>query len=354
MDISVLDTNLDEIALIDVFDTVIWSERYNEWGDFELHVPVTQRNLDVLQFEHILQIPGSKKGMFIETRKIQTDVEKGNILIVTGRSLETILERRIVWGMKMLTGGLFNSLSQIVAQAIVFPSDVNREIPNFIMNATGDTRILNMTYTRQAFGETLYDIIKDACQLNQLGFKVILEDKNFILSLYIGDDRSYDQLENAHVIFSPEYDNLINSKFVESTRLSKTDGFVKGEGSGYDVPQGAINSNKTGLARKETLIDASHLSADTEDWLLSTAEYLDMILAYGDEEIAKMNEITAFEGKAETNGTFKYDEDFFMGDIVQLENEYGMNGKSRITELVISEDNSGINIHPTFTAVEDV
>ena len=61
--------------------------------------------------------------------------------------------------------------------------------------------------------------------------------------------------------------------------------------------------------------------------------------------------IESFEGQAETTMSFKYGEDFFMGDIVQLENEYGRVLRARVTEVVRSKDVSGVETYPTFTTV---
>ena len=46
------------------------------------------------------------------------------------------------------------------------------------------------------------------------------------------------------------------------------------------------------------------------------------------------------------------DEDFFLGDIVQIENEYGIQAQPRIIEIIESEDENGISVIPTFTTWE--
>ena len=50
---------------------------------------------------------------------------------------------------------------------------------------------------------------------------------------------------------------------------------------------------------------------------------------------------------------FKYGEDFFIGDIVQIANEYGNEETAYISELVISQDEEGFSIYPTFKMVQD-
>ena len=40
-----------------------------------------------------------------------------------------------------------------------------------------------------------------------------------------------------------------------------------------------------------------------------------------------------------------------MGDIVQIVNEFGIESKARVTEMVISQDESGTDSYPTFETV---
>jgi len=54
----------------------------------------------------------------------------------------------------------------------------------------------------------------------------------------------------------------------------------------------------------------------------------------------------------ETSQLFKYGEDFFMGDIVQVENEYDVKGTARVIELIRSQDENGYSEYPTFDEIE--
>ena len=49
---------------------------------------------------------------------------------------------------------------------------------------------------------------------------------------------------------------------------------------------------------------------------------------------------------------FKYSEDFFNGDVVQIANEYGHETKARIVEIVMTEDSDGTSVYPTFKTTE--
>ena len=44
-----------------------------------------------------------------------------------------------------------------------------------------------------------------------------------------------------------------------------------------------------------------------------------------------------------------YGVDYFLGDIVQIENEYGIQASAQITEIIETENESGYSIIPTFS-----
>ena len=48
---------------------------------------------------------------------------------------------------------------------------------------------------------------------------------------------------------------------------------------------------------------------------------------------------------------FKYGEDFFNGDVIQIANEYGHETKARIVEIVMTEDSEGASVYPTFKPI---
>ena len=97
--------------------------------------------------------------------------------------------------------------------------------------------------------------------------------------------------------------------------------------------------------------DARDISSDTEDGTLSDAEYMAQLRTKGLKNLADHIVTTAFEGEVEVTRLFKYGEDFFIGDIVQIANEYGNEGSAYISELVISNSEEGLSIYPTFKTI---
>ena len=90
MELLVLDTNFKTIAVIDTFESVIWTDRYCKCGDFEIYTSINSHDLAVLQEDNYLWSRDSEHLMIIDQLEITTDTENGKHLTVTGQSLEFI------------------------------------------------------------------------------------------------------------------------------------------------------------------------------------------------------------------------------------------------------------------------
>lgn len=352
MEFVVLKPNLEAIDLIDTFKSAIWTDRYSKHGDFEICTPIEDKYLEALQDDNYLLCSDSDYVMIIEDRQISPDIEHGNYLIITGRSLESILDRRIIWKETLLTGNFQNGIKKLLDENAIVPTVTERKISNFVFEASTDPVITALTIDAQFMGENLLDAIEALCEAKNVGFTITLTDDGlFKFKLYSGVNRSYDQTTNPYVVFSPNFENLLNSNYLESKKPLKTVALVGGEGDGAARKTASVEISTgggSGLSRREMFTDASSISSTVDGTTLTTQQYTAQLTQKGNEELAKNVMLKSFEGKAEIIRTFTYGEDFFMGDIVQIANEYGMESKSRVIELVRSQDDSGEDIWPTF------
>lgn len=367
MELLVLDESFEPFAIIDTYNSLIWTDRYNECGDFELFTAMSMDLLNVIKQDYYIRRPDSDHVMIIEKIEIDTDVEDGNTITITGRSLESLLDRRIVWNETSLSGSFQDGIEKLLNENVIFPSNESRKIPNFKMEKSEDQAITNLTIEAQYKGDNLYDILQTLCTERNIGFKVVLSDTNeLVFSLYSGTDRSYDQTDNPYVIFSPNYDNLISSNYIESkssfknvTLVSAEDSDNRPEEEGAEAPlvETAVG-NVSGLARRETFTDYGSISRTVtegdQEKTLSDSEITAMLRQRGKETLAENASILSFEGEAETSTMFKYGEDFTIGDIVQVEDHYGHESRARVIELVLSDATDGFSVYPTFSAIAEV
>lgn len=356
MDIWVLDKEFNVLdPIIDQYDSLIWTDRYNSYGDFELCTFPDRTIFDLLQKGRYLWIGSSEHTMIVEDIETITDSEEGNTIKFTGRSLESILYRRIIWSHAVFSGTVKDIIKQLLDENVISPSDANRKIPNFVFQ---DTALKTMPSTKievQFYGSYLYESIESLCKEYNLGFKVILSDDNqFVFSLYEGTDRSYDQFENVNVVFSPQFDNLVDTNFVSSDKDYKNVALVAGEGEGDDRKTTTVTEGSkvySGLDRREMFVDARDISSTVEDTTLSADEYTKLLVQRGNEKLSEAIVYNCFEGEIDSEQTFRYGVDFFSGDIIQLVDEYGNESKSRVTEVIISQDETGTKVYPTIESI---
>lgn len=352
MELLVLNTNYESIAVLDTYESLIWTDRYNSYGDFEMFFAMDESSLEYLKEDNYLWLKDSEHTMIIENIRIDADTEDGNHLVVTGRSLESILERRIIWGQRVFTGNLQTAIQTMLNESIISPSIADRKISNFRFVASTDPKITSLTIDNQYTGDDLYTVIKGLCEENNIGFRIILADDNwFEFSLYAGVDRSYDQTENPYVVFSPNFENIINSNYFSSKASYRNVTLVAGEGEGTARKTTVVGSG-SGLNRREVFTDARDISSETEDGVtLSDTEYYAQLRSKGLKTLADHPIATAFEGEVEVTRLFKYGEDFYIGDIVQIANEYGNEGSAYISELIVSRSEAGLSVYPTFKTI---
>lgn len=379
MEFMVLDKNYDGIAMIDTFTSAIWTVRYDEAGDFEIYTPVRLDYIQVMQIGNYLWNRDSDRLMVIETVEIETDAEEGPQLIVTGRSLESILDRRIVTSSQNFSGNLQSVLFAIIQNEVI-SSDETRQIPGFSLKANSDSRITSISISELSIrGENVYDVVCSLCQANKVGWRILPKGTGgFEFELYVGTDRSYAQSVNPYATFSPSFENLLNSNYIKSFKSYKNSIYAVGtyqkevilqnkykddngewvveEQTTYEEAevvtwQYSETATPSGLARREMFIDNGGVNDGEQG-----GEYATWNAVNKEKAIAELGEhqtTTAFEGELEATRQYIYGEDFNIGDIVQVENEFGITGTVYISEIVFSQDVNGITITPTFTSTED-
>lgn len=346
MEVYILDTNRTQVCVIDVYKSLIWTKRYYEPGDFELYLPADDELLNYLKEDYLVTREDDDTVMIIEKIQMTTDVESGDFFIVTGRSLESILDRRIIWDMTIqLHVSVDEYIYRVIADNAINPTIAARKIPDFIFQQSSVA--MQQIMSKQATGTNLLAEVNEVCKTYELGFRIYLNDlKQFIFQMYKGNDVS------DVVVFSPEFDNLINSQYLYDKTSLANMAKVGGEGEGNQRKYTTVSrGNATGLDRREIFVDAKNISTNT-DQTISINEYYSMLQQKGIEELDKHKIKTDFSATIEPTTTYTYKEDYKLGDIVTITNEYGITAKPRIIEIIESWDDTGHTVIPTFEKLE--
>lgn len=354
MEPIILNQSFEQIGIVDEYESFIWTDRYSAYGDFEIYAYPTSKMLEIGKRNNYVYLPESEHMMIIESINTKSDVDSGTRLILSGRSLESILDRRIVWNQTTVSGTVDNCVKSLLTKNIIDPDDANRKISNFIFKAATDSLITGTTMKAQYTGDNIYDVVTEICNELSIGFKVTLNGSNkFVFQMYNGKDRSYNQSTNPYVIFSPEFENIINSSYLESAMNWKNCALVLGEDQGNARKRSIVNTSKSGLTRRELYVDARDIRS-TDEQGAAIPNYTDLLQKRGKEQMTEYTKDYAFEGEVETiSTTFVYNTDYFLGDVVQVADAFGYGDAVRVTEVVYSQDENGISIVPTFTMHDD-
>lgn len=352
-----MDEKFINLRIIDTFESFIWTERYQEAGDFEIYTPV---NMDLLKLitnkpdnvDYYIWLKESDQQMIVETAKVTTEVDDGSYMRISGRSLESLLERRIIWSQTILDGNLQNGIKKLINENVISPSISGRKIPNFVFQDSTDPEITKLTIRAQYTGDNLYETIVSICESYDIGFRVLLSAQNqFVFQLYRGEDRSYDQVKNPYVIFSPKFENIINSNYLKSLNTWKNVALIAGEDYSQNRRTRVIGSVE-GQSRRELYVDARDIQSETPEGPIPDDEYNAQLDQRGTEKLSENTKTEIFEGQIDSTQMFVYGEDFLKGDIVQMVNEYGIESRVRITEFVRIQDKTGYETYPTFRIMD--
>lgn len=364
MDPILLDKNLAAVGIIDTFDSFIWTDKYNDYGDFEIILPISAQILSFIQLDYYLTIKESEHIMIIEKLVLISDPVNGNKVKISGRSLESILMRRIIWTQTMVIGKLEGAVNLLVgnnAAGPLVPAFPARKISRLSLTTSLDPNLdLVEVENKQYLWENLFDVVKTICNTASVGFKITLDPDNyFIFQLYLGLDRSYNQAEpavNPYVAFTPKFNNLVQGTYTETSEALKTLILVSGDGEGIKkiTAEASINGGGSDLDRREMYAAGGISQNTTVNGVASKMkdeQYIAQLKEKGLEILSNNTLVKTFEGQLDTTRMYTYGQDFFLGDIVQVANEYGHEAASRVTEVIYSEDSTGIRIYPTFGIV---
>lgn len=353
MDIYVLNGLNGATDIISSYQSCIWNMQYFGQNDFQLVVNASSKNVNILKPGAYLvrdidvTTDGYTNVMVIQGYKLDFDTEKGWLLTLTGKGLKNdLLKRRIVWQQTNLTGNAEIGIRQVITENIISPVNNSRKINNFILDTINN---FTDTIELQLLGENLAEWLEQICTTYGYGWDVYIKNNKYVFKLYKGTDRTYDQSVVTPVVFSPEFDNLLSSSYTYNMSNYQNAALIGGEGEGTAQRTATIGT-ASGLSRYEAYIDGGSVSSNGEIITLET--YLQMLREYGQTQLDQTAYTESFSGDIDYDGLYKLNQDYFLGDIVQIENEKGIQATPRIIEIIYAEDENGASIVPTFSKWE--
>jgi hypothetical protein len=343
-------------AICDTFSSLLWDVEYYECGSFEVYIAASSRNIEIFQTGRIIGRNDDKEHYgLIETVKIETDVEGGDYLIVNGRFLMCLLERRIIYPTLNITTK--TSYADIIRTAVTRNAieSETRAIPGLKLGAVSGDCWNDKTKLQVSY-RNLMDWIYTVCDniggtANIRLQKISGEQYEMVLDLSEGDDRSIMQNDNPHIIFSDSYTNLLSFAYSSDISVQKNFAYILGQGEGEERKRTTYydGAEPQLLDRYEVYVDAKDISdeeqADGETKQIPEAEYIELLKERGIQDIVLP--LTASEPQIAAQSTqFRYNADYFVGDYVTVEHRrFGLRqDKIQIIGMIESFDQNGIDM----------
>lgn len=353
MDIYVLNGIYGVVDIIDSYESAIWNVQYYGQSDFQLVLAGSRANLDALLLNRYLvraedmSAGGTYKNVMVITDlKMSFDTDKGWVLTVTGKGLKSIVGRRVVWNQDNITGNAETGIRKIITDNIIAPAISDRAIQNFELDpAEGFTETIDL----QCFGENLAEWLESVCTSLGYGWDVYISGGKYKFKLYRGTNRSYSQTDVPPVVFSNEFDNLLSSTYSYTMTNYRNVALIGGEGEGT-AQRTASYGEAAGLGRYELYVDGSSVSSNGE--IITEEQYTALLKDYGKTMIDAVSATQQLEGEIDTHGLYTIDRDYFLGDVVQVENEMGIMAVPRIVGIIYSDDENGTTVIPTFSEMQ--
>lgn len=385
-----LNQNFEVIHKLTQYESLMWVDKYDEPGNFEIYAPPTPEIKEAAQVNNYFRSDKSEHLMIIEKLETTVSPEDGERLIISGRSLESILDRRVLFlkcyfrdknseatpssSTTVGADNLEDAIRQLLEYLFISPvhwdnetgtwvEATDRKVSNFVFQYTNEEEISSIVLKDCEFdkGENALNIVNKIVKQAGLGYKITLNSSNqFVFRLIKGANRCTDQTSNPAVIFSTKFNNLKSSKFTDDFGENFKN-FVYTEGETYKSQKPTIveTGEATGLLRREVYVNSSvqhetessnvtHSGITKEKKKLTEEEYQAALAEDAEKYYKKYASKTTLESEIEPRLTFQYGRDFAIGDILEVQDGTGNTGKVRCIEFIISHSHSGYEEYPTF------
>lgn len=324
--IRIISPNFDLLGEIDNYVSLIFIRSFFEVREFELYVSVDVPNANELKQDNIILLGSDKnKAGIIEHIEKAVDEEGKELVLVKGPTLKGITRRRttvppIGQAYDRAEGNQETIIKHFVNNNIVNPADADRKIPQVVIAEDKNRGSQDRWRTRY---EQLDEKISEIAIYSDLGWDMWLDTENqrWVFDVIEGRDLTANQDILPPVIFSVDFENIGRRHFIESLLNYKNVAYAGGKGEEEERLIQQIGE-VTGLSRRETFLDCSN------------AEDIVELKEIGNQKLKELDKIIAFEADIIPNDSFRYEEDYDLGDVVTLrDEEWGIVMNARIVEI---------------------
>ena len=338
-------TTFEQVGEVNKIKSLIWQTPFNDYGEFQLVVPLDDENRDLLKEGRVLWT-GEEVAAIIEY--IQNDVDDDGLqtMKVKGHTLEKLLENRVINGTYSVTNGTVSgAITALVYRLFVEPPDDQKRKFPWLEVEVEDT-VVPDALSMQQTGKSVYEYIMELTETYEFGFRIKFDpiDKKLTFKVLKGVDRSIDQDENDPVILSTDMEDIIDSTYTLNTSEWKNVAYVYGEDSGSARKTTISGDNDlSGFDRRELYVDARNVKSEIRDddgttTTIGDTDYYKQLNEAGNEKLSENAREETFEASVRVFGNtqFEYGTDYFVGDKITVADE--RLGVQTSTWIVLAEE----------------
>jgi hypothetical protein len=358
MEIYILDDLFRRVECVDRFESLIWTERFSSFGDFELVLYSSQEARDQFQTGLRIALNESFRVMTIESVEDDISSDGSRTLRVKGRSLELLLEDRVA------KDTMANTTAEPKWKLTGYPADIARQIFRDIcllgqldlkdkIANTFESSIFpvdtiaepSTSISVELDPTTVYDAIKQLADVYHMGFRLIREydTSKLYFNIFMGSDRTSKQTTYPPVVFSQDFDNLLNTTELTSTESEKNVAYVFSPVGSRVVYADGVDPLIQGFQRRVLLVNAT----DITNVVAGDANAL--MDQRGKAELAQNRAFTAFDGEVSQYSEYKYGTHYRLGDMVEMRTTEGHTNTMQVTEQIFVSDAEGDRSYPTLS-----
>lgn len=357
-----LDKSFRRSQMIEGFESLLWTERYSDLGDFTIVVKSSSASRKLLTPETWITMLGSTYAGKIDTVDDKEDENGIRNLSVTGKMMEQILQDRVAmpavadlttvpgWTLTGKPADIARAMFQtICVTCVLSPLDtVPFYTPGTLITegTLGEPQDI-ITVTFQP--DTLFTSLQSLCSAYDLGFRLVRNgDKSQVyFEIYVGSDRSSNQSVLMPVIFDERFQTLSSPERLKSTALNKTVAYIYAQNGSAVVYAPNTDSTASGTDRRILFISSSNDGPAGAG--LTQALTQEALVA-----LASQQTIHSFDGELAPDSPYIYGRDYFLGDLVEEIDSDGISSLMLVTEQIFSTDNTGDRSYPTLALKETI
>lgn len=333
--IRVYDLDINLLAEIDDYESLIFTRDYYMHGEFELTINANKNNVDTLLKDNLIVVDRAPNKCGI-IKTVDREAEENESITILGYTLDYLFTDRIILPAAAsiydsITGPAETAIKHYIDNSVTDPTDADRKIDLFSLVADagqGGSSEYNARYNE------LQEFLSAIRREQEIGIecRINLTTKKIDVDVIVGQDHTSGTANP--VIFSTDYDNLISQRFFDSDVGYKNYAYTGGEGEGTTRDLAEVGS-ATGIDRREIFVDTNLPLAS--------------LPAAGATELASYPQIVTFEGEVINRLPFIYETDFDLGDEVTITNKrWGVDLNTRIIAITEIYEPDGFELDIAF------